>query len=111
MPRTKISRSFGADQNVRDPVRYTAAMTKTTPPPTPERNRLRAAAALIPIVESGLNDGKLSDERAMQMIRFCEWAVTSNTLEPDEVALKSAVADGLARLYMRLDTVLPVEGA
>lgn len=47
----------------------------------------------------------------MQMIRFCEWAVTSNTLEPDEVALKSAVADGLARLYMRLDTVLPVEGA
>lgn len=35
-------------------------MTKTTPPPTPERNRLRAAAALIPIVESGLNDGKLT---------------------------------------------------
>lgn len=86
-------------------------MTKTTPPPTPARNRLRAAAALIPIVESGINDGKLSEERARQMIKFCEWAATSNALEQDEIALKSAVADGLARLNMRLDTLLPVEEA
>jgi len=86
-------------------------MTKTTPPPTPEQNRLRAAAALIPIVESGLSDGKLSEDRARQMIRFCEWAVTSNSLEPDEVALKSVVAEGLARLNKRFDTVLPVETA
>lgn len=111
MQRTTISRSFGADQNELESGRYTAAMTKTTPPPTPARNRLRAAAALIPIVESGINDGKLSEERARQMIKFCEWAATSNALEQDEVVLKSAVADGLARLNMRLDTVQPVEEA
>ncbi len=45
------------------------------------------------------------------MIKFCEWAATSNALEQDEIALKSAVADGLARLNMRLDTLLPVEEA
>lgn len=45
------------------------------------------------------------------MIKFCEWAATCNALEQDEVALKSAVADGLARLNMRLDTLLPVEEA
>lgn len=86
-------------------------MIKTTPPPTPARNRLRAAAALIPIVESGLLDGKLSEERARQMIMFCEWAATSNALEQDEVALKSAVADGLSRLKMRLDKGLPLASA
>lgn len=45
------------------------------------------------------------------MIKFCEWAATSNALEQDEVALKSVVADGLARLYMRLNSALPVEEA
>lgn len=37
-------------------------------PPTPERNRLRAAAALIPIIESGLNDGKPHEDRARQIV-------------------------------------------
>jgi len=42
-------------------------MSKQIPPPTPEINRLRAAAALIPIIESGLLASKLSIERASLM--------------------------------------------
>jgi len=37
-------------------------------------NRLRAAAGLIPIIETGLNDGKLANERAALMCEFCAWA-------------------------------------
>lgn len=77
-------------------------MTKTPPPPTPERNRLRAAAALIPIIESGLDDGKLTEEKASQMIRFCEWATNSEATDQDETALKVAIRDGLVRLEARL---------
>lgn len=37
-------------------------------------NRLRAAAGLIPIIEAGLGDGKLANERAALMCEFCAWA-------------------------------------
>lgn len=77
-------------------------MTKTPPPPTPERNRLRAAAALIPIIESGLDDCKLAEDKAKQMIRFCEWAMSSEATDQDEIALKVAIRDGLVRLEARL---------
>jgi len=77
-------------------------MTKTPPPPTPERNRLRAAAALIPIIESGLDDGKLTEDKASQMIRFCEWAMNSEAADQDEIVLKVAIRDGLVRLEARL---------
>ncbi len=77
-------------------------MTKTPPPPTPERNRLRAAAALIPIIESGLDDGKLTEDKANQMIRFCEWAMNSEATDQDEIVLKVAIRDGLVRLEARL---------
>lgn len=77
-------------------------MTKTPPPPTPERNRLRAAAALIPIIESGLDDGKLTEDKVSQMIRFCEWAMNSAATDQDEIALKLAIRDGLVRLEARL---------
>ena len=77
-------------------------MTKTPPPPTPERNRLRAAAALIPIIESGLDDGKLTEDKANQMIRFCEWAMNSEATDPDEAALKVSIRNGIVRLEARL---------
>lgn len=38
-------------------------------------NRLRAAAGLVPLIEGGLRDGKISDERAGQMAQFCAWAL------------------------------------
>ena len=77
-------------------------MTKTPPPATPERNRLRAAAALIPIIESGLNDGKLATDRAVQMVHFCLWAMNSETTEQDASALKEIIRSGLLRLNDRL---------
>lgn len=77
-------------------------MTRTHPPATPERNRLRAAAALIPIIESGLNDGKLAADRAIQMVHFCQWAMNSETTEQDAAALKEIIRSGLLRLDERL---------
>ena len=74
--------------------------------PTPERNRLRAAAALIPIIESGLDDGKLSEDKARQMCLFCEWAMSANATQQAEVALKEAIRDGLERLDARLSIVV-----
>jgi len=79
-------------------------MTRTPPPPTPERNRLRAASALIPIIESGLDDGKLSEDKARQMISFCEWAMSNEVTELDEIALKVTILDGMRRLNARLST-------
>lgn len=79
-------------------------MIKTPPPPTPERNRLRAAAALIPIIESGLDDGKLAKDKARQMIGFCEWSMTSEAADQDEIDLKAVIRDGLIRLQGRLST-------
>ncbi len=77
-------------------------MTRTQPPATPERNRLRAAAALIPIIESGLNDGKLATDRAVQMAYFCQWAMNSEITEQDAAALKEVIRSGLLRLSERL---------
>lgn len=54
-------------------------MPKSPSPATPELNRLRAAAGLIPIIETGLTDGKLTIERVALMASFCEWAVTFET--------------------------------
>lgn len=81
-------------------------MTKATPIPTPERNRLRAAAALIPIIESGLDDGKLSEDKAKQMRLFCEWAISADAKEQDEISLKAAIQEGLVRLDARLSSVV-----
>lgn len=70
-------------------------MPKTPSPATPELNRLRAAAGLIPIIETGLTDGKLSIERAALMASFCEWAVTFETQDAEQIGLITVVADGL----------------
>jgi len=64
-------------------------MTKIThvPTPTPEINRLRAAAALIPIIEAGLIDSKISTTRASLMASFCEWATEKISDDPYSVEL------------------------
>lgn len=73
-------------------------MTKTT---TPELNRLRAAAGLIPIIESGLEEGKLSESRAEQMAAFCAWAAEVQVSTEEEQSLKNIVVQGLGRLQAR----------
>lgn len=71
-------------------------------PPSPEINRLRAAAALIPIIESGLADSKLTPERASLMAAFCEWTTQSAFDEPEAAMLASKVKNGLERLKVAL---------
>lgn len=77
-------------------------MSKQIALPTPEINRLRAAAALIPIIESGLADLKLSAERASLMAAFCEWTTESYGDEPEAIKLATKVKDGLVRLKVAL---------
>ena len=80
-------------------------MPRHITPPTPEINRLRAAAALIPIIESGLADAKLSPERASLMAAFCEWTTENDCDEPEATKLAVKVKDGLKRLKAALSTV------
>ncbi len=75
------------------------------PPSTPEINRLRAAAALIPIIESGLLESKVSVERAASMASFCEWATENVPDDPDIVKLAQTVTNGLKRIKMALSAV------
>ena len=75
------------------------------PAPTPEINRLRAAAALIPIIESGLVDSKMSIQRASPMVTFCEWATENLSDDPHVVKLAKTVEIGLKRVKVTLATV------
>jgi hypothetical protein len=80
-------------------------MPNQIPPSTPAINRLRAAAALIPIIESGLLESKLSMERAALMASFCEWTIENVPDDPEAVKLAETVGSGLKRIKMAL---LPV---
>lgn len=77
-------------------------MSKQLSSTTPELNRLRAAAALIPIIESGLADSKLTGERASLMAAFCEWTTEKPGSDPEAEKLASKIKDGLSRLQVRL---------
>jgi hypothetical protein len=68
------------------------------PAATPALNRLRAAAALIPIVESGFADGKILGDRAALMAAFCEWAIECVPTNSEEEKLVAKIKDGLERL-------------
>lgn len=82
-------------------------MPKQIPSPTPELNRLRAAAALIPIIESGLADSKLTTERASLMATFCEWTTNGAFDEPEAAKLALKIKEGLARLQSMLSVAVP----
>ncbi|WP_291984545.1 hypothetical protein [Candidatus Accumulibacter sp. ACC007] len=79
-------------------------MPNQIPPPSPEINRLRAAAALIPIIESGLLASKLSIERASLMASFCEWTVEQPSDDPNLVQLAETVGSGLKRIKIALSS-------
>ena len=67
-------------------------------------NRLRAAAGLIPIIEAGLGDGKLANERAALMCEFCAWAAGhGEDLGQEGEKLTSQVQNSLGRLQERLN--------
>ena len=76
------------------------------PEPTPILNRLRAAAALPALIESGLRDSKLAKERAALMAEFCLWAQeTAPKDDPVAAGLVREIEDGLARVKTLLETV------
>jgi hypothetical protein len=68
-------------------------------------NRLHAAAALIPIIEAGLVDSKISTQRASLMASFCEWATEKISDDPYSVELAEAIASGLKRIKIALSAV------
>ena len=82
-------------------------MAKTIPTTTPEVNRLRAAAALIPIIEAGLVDSKISTARASLMASFCEWTTENITDDPLVVKLAQTVQIGLERVKATLGSLAP----
>jgi len=63
---------------------------------------LRAAAGLIPIIEAGLIDSKLSVERAALMASFCEWTTEKRSADPEAIKLAGSVDEGLKRIKMAL---------
>lgn len=73
-------------------------MQKSVPPPSPELNRLRAAAAMIDIIELGLGQSTLSAERALSMSLFCEWAAEVTPCTAEEIKLRGRIQEGLERL-------------
>ncbi|HCN68520.1 MAG TPA: hypothetical protein DIT03_09685 [Candidatus Accumulibacter sp.] len=80
-------------------------MSQPLPPSTPALNRLRAASDLIPIIESGLADSRISVDRAALMASFCEWAAENPPDDPEAARLARAVADGLQRIRLRFAAV------
>lgn len=67
-------------------------------------NRLRAAAGLIPIIEAGLGDGKLANERAALMCEFCAWAAGhGEDLGQEGEKLTSQVQNSLGQLQEKLN--------
>lgn len=73
-------------------------MPKTVLISTPQLNRLRAAAGLIPIIEDGLFQKTISLERASAMASFCAWAHDQAGAEPDAEAFTKIISDGLERI-------------
>lgn len=78
-----------------------AGMDTTAESSIHQTNRLRAAVALIPIVESGLRDSKVSQERAAHLAAFCEWAVACQPVTDEEQKLQAQLIQKLEELKAR----------
>ena len=79
-------------------------MPKHLPPATPQLNRLRAAAGLVPIIEAGLTDARLSLEKAALMASFCEWSTENPPDDPEAMKLAQQVDDALKRIKIALSS-------
>ena len=78
-------------------------MPMITTPSSPTLSRLRAAAALIPMIQSGLADTKLSREQASSMTLFIEWAASSTPENEVEQQLVNELTVDLAGLKAALE--------
>lgn len=79
-------------------------MPSKVPAPSAALNRLRAAAGLLPQIESGLRDGKIAVEKAALSAEFCRWAL-DNAAEagPDGVPFAKSLEAGLESLRLALE--------
>ena len=77
-------------------------MPMITTPSSTTLSRLRAAAALIPMIQSGLADTKLSREQASSMTLFIEWAANSTPENDVEQRLVNELNAGLSSLKATL---------
>lgn len=77
-------------------------MPKISNPSSPALSRLNAAAALIPVIQSGLADTKLSREQAASMTSFIEWAASSEAENAAEQKLLEELTAGLESLKAAL---------
>lgn len=77
-------------------------MFTPTPSPIRELNRLRAAAALLRIIDDGLIGSTLSPARARGLASFCEWAILQVYEDPAAASLAQAVTAALQRVQWRL---------
>lgn len=77
-------------------------MPKISNPSSPALSRLNAAAALIPVIQSGLADTKLSREQAASMTSFIEWAASSEAENAAEQKLLEDLTAGLESLKVAL---------
>ena len=73
-----------------------------TTPSSQSLSRLKAAAALIPMIRSGLADTKLSREQAASMTSFIEWAASSTPEDDVEQQLVNELTAGIAGLKLAL---------
>ena len=81
-----------------------------TPEPTPALNRLRAAAGLIPLIEDGLRQSRITAEKASLMAEFCSWAAQQGTEGgPEALRLADDIKAGLERLRASFYSVMDNE--
>ena len=78
-------------------------MSMITTPSSQALSRLKAAAALIPMIRSGLADTKLSREQASSMTLFIEWAASSTPENDVEQQLVNELTVDLAGLKAALE--------
>lgn len=73
-----------------------------TTPSSHALSRLKAAAALIPMIRSGLAGTKLSREQAESMTSFLEWAASSTPEDDVEQQFVNELTVGIAGLKFSL---------
>ena len=78
-------------------------MPMITTPSSTTLSRLSAAAALIPMIQSGLADTKLSREQASSMTLFIEWAASITPENDVEQQLVKKLTVDLAGLKAALE--------
>jgi len=76
-------------------------MSKPILPATPATHHLRAAVALILIIESGLADSRISIERAALLAAFCQWTFGKPPGPPEAVEPAESVGNGSKRIKIK----------